>query len=279
MKRRDFVQSFGAAFAAAPFLPRFGSRADNLWRVGLELYSVRNAMKKDPEGTLAAVRGIGYDDVELLWSMDNFGRSADQVRATLKQLGLKAPSAHIAPELLLGDWEASLATAKHIGHQYLIVPSLPDETKTSLDEWRRWADRFNAAGDLARRAGIWLAFHNEPEHMKPIKNVVPYDIFIERTDPSRVRLQLDFGNMEIGGGDPMRYLQEQRDRYWSFHIKDVTHDGAHDTELGAGRTNLRALLAAIPDIHKKPCYVEQESPVDEMASARGNYKYLKALEF
>jgi sugar phosphate isomerase/epimerase len=280
MRRREFVEAFGASFALLA-AQRAGAmpRKDYLWRVGLELYSVRNAMKKDPERTLAAVKAMGYDDVELLWSMDNFGRTPDQVRATLKQLGLKAPSAHIAPELLQGDWETSLSTAKHLGHQYLIVPSLPDATKNSLDEWRRWADRFNAAGDLARKAGIWLAFHNEPEHMKQINGVVPYDLFIERTDPSRVRLQLDFGNMEIGGGRPMQYIQKYYDRYWSFHVKDVAQDGTHDTELGAGRMNLRALLAAIPDVQKKPCYVEQESPVDELASVRQDYNYLKKLEF
>jgi sugar phosphate isomerase/epimerase len=280
MRRREFVEAFGATFALLT-ARRAGAmpRKNYLWRVGLELYSVRNAMKKDPERTLAAVKAMGYDDVELLWSMDNFGRTPDQVRATLKQLGLKAPSAHIAPELLQGDWETSLSTAKHLGHQYLIVPSLPDATNNSLDEWRRWADRFNAAGDLARKAGIWLAFHNEPEHMKPVNGVVPYDLFIERTDPSRVRLQLDFGNMEIGGGKPMQYIQKYYDRYWSFHVKDVAQDGTHDTELGAGRMNLRALLAAIPDVQKKPCYVEQESPVDELASVRQDYSYLKKLEF
>jgi sugar phosphate isomerase/epimerase len=279
MRRRDFVHAFGATFAGAAFLPHIAARKDYLWRVGLELYSVRNAMKKDPERTLAAVRAIGYNDVELLWSMDNFGRTAEQVRATLKLEGLKAPSAHIAPEALLKDWEASLTTAKHLGHQYLIVPSLPDETQTSLDAWRRWADRFNSAGDLARHAGIWLAFHNEPEHMKAIDGVIPYDLFIERTDPSRVRLQLDFGNMEVGGGKPMQYLQRYYDRYWTFHIKDVVDDGTHDTELGTGRVNLRALLAAIPDVQKKPCYVEQENPADELVSARQNYNYLKKLEF
>ena len=298
MKRREFVETFGAAFASLAALRTAGaaegnashrstatatSRSDlakdNLWRVGLELYSVRNAMKKDPERTLAAVRGIGYDDVELLWSMDNFGRTPDQVRDTLKQLGLKAPSAHIAPETLLGDWETSLTTAKHLGHQYLIVPSLPDETKTSLDEWRRWADRFNSAGDMARHAGIWLAFHNEPEHMKVLNGVVPYDLFIERTDPSRVRLQLDFGNMEVGGGNPMQYLHQYYDRYWTFHVKDVATGGTHDTELGMGHTNLSGLLAAIPNVQKKPCYVEQESPVDELGSARRNYEYLKKLQF
>jgi sugar phosphate isomerase/epimerase len=279
MKRRDFLQAFGATFAGAAVLPRIPASTDHLWRVGLELYSVRNAMKADPERTLAAVRAMGYDDVELLWSFDNFGRSPGQVHATLKREGLKAPSGHIAPEALLTDWEGSLASAKLVGHQYLIVPSLPEETRTSLDAWRRWADRFNAAGDLARRAGMWLAFHNEPEHMKPITGTIPYDLFMERTDPSRVRLQLDFGNMEIGGGKPMLYLQQHYDRYWTFHIKDVGDGGTHDTELGSGHTNLRALLAAIPDVQKKPCYVEQENPADELASARRNYTYIKNLQF
>jgi sugar phosphate isomerase/epimerase len=279
MRRREFVQAFGATFAGAAFLPRIGPSRDHLWRVGLELYSVRNAMKADPERTLAAVRAIGYDDVELLWSLGNFGRTPQEVRSTLKQLGLKAPSAHVAPEALLKDWVKSLETAKFLGHQYLIVPSLPDETQTSLDEWRRWADRFNSAGDLARHAGIWLAFHNEPGHMKPIRGTVPYDLFLERTDPSRVRLQLDFGNMELGGGKPLQYLREHRDRYWSFHVKDVVEDGTHDTELGVGRVNLRALLATIPDVQKKPCYVEQEGAKDELASARQDYDYLKKLEF
>jgi sugar phosphate isomerase/epimerase len=283
MRRREFVQAFGATFGAtfagAAFLPRAAPSKDHLWRVGLELYSVRNAMKKDPERTLAAVRAIGYDDVELLWSFDNFGRTPQQVRETLKHEGLKAPSGHIAPEALLKDWEKSLDSAKLVGHQYLIVPSLPDETTTSLDAWRRWADRFNSAGDLARRAGIWLAFHNEPGHMKPIGGVVPYELFADRTDPSKVRLQLDFGNMEVGGGRPMEYLQRYRNRYWSFHVKDVVDDGSHDTELGAGRVNIRALLAAIPDVQKKPCYVEQESPKDELASVRQDYNFLKRLEF
>ena len=279
MKRREFVEAFGATFASAALLRRIGARKDYLWRVGLELYSVRNAMKADPERTLAAVRAMGYDDVELLWSFDNFGRTPQQVRATLKHEGLKAPSAHIAPEALLKDWEKSLDTAKLLGHQYLIVPSLPTETNTSLDAWRKWADRFNAAGGLARHAGIWLAFHNEPDHMKPIGGTVPYDLFIERTQPSQVRLQLDFGNMEVGGGKPMQYLQKYRDRYFTFHVKDVVEDGTHDTELGTGRMNLKGLLAAIPDIQKKPCYVEQESPKDELTSMKRNYDYLKKLQF
>ena len=101
-------------------------------------------------------------------------------------------------------------TPQLLGHEYLIVPSLPAETKHSLDQWLVWAERFNTAGATARRAGIWLAFHNEPDHVKPIDGVVPYDLFLQRTDPSAVRHQLDLGNMVMGGGDPFRYLEPVR---------------------------------------------------------------------
>lgn len=269
----------GAAMAGGFVVPFrvVGSAAAKLDRIGLELYAVRKAMRADPERTLAAVRAIGYDDVELLWSFDNFGRTPRQVRATLDHEGLKAPSAHMAPEVILRDWDKSLETAHLLGHQYLIVPSLPDETQHSLDAWRQWADRFNSAGAAARRAGIWLAFHNEPDHMKPVDGQVPYDVFVARLDPAAVRLQLDVGNMLMGHGDPMRYLVEHRDRYWSFHLKDVAADGSRDTELGTGTFDFARFLAAIPDLARKPCYVEQESPSDELASARTNYQYLRGL--
>jgi sugar phosphate isomerase/epimerase len=239
-------------------------------------------MKADPERTLAAVRAIGYTDVELLWSFQNFGRTPKQVRATLDHEGLRAPSAHLAPEgIIATDWQQSLETAKLLGHDYLIVPSLPNEAKMSLDDWRLWADRFNTAGAVARRGGIWLAFHNEPGHMKPVGNdkAVPYDVFVERLDPSVVRLQLDVGNMVVGGGDPMRYLERYRDRYWSFHLKDTVADRSHDTELGTGILDLKKFLAAVPALASKPCYVEQENAKDELASARMNFRFARGLVF
>jgi sugar phosphate isomerase/epimerase len=253
-----------------------GNRLD---RIGLELYSVRNAMRADPERTLAAVRAIGYTDVELLWSHGNFGRSPQQVRDTLAHEGLRAPSAHISSTTILVGWERSLDTAKMLGHEYLIVPSLEADLGLTLDHWREWADLFNTAGAVARRAGIWLAFHNEPDHMKPIDGKVPYDVFVERTDPSVVRLQLDTGNMLLGGADPMQYLAKHRERYWSFHLKDAVADRSTDTELGTGVLDFKRFLAAIPDIARKPLYVEQENGRDELASARADFEYLRTLDF
>lgn len=280
MRRRTFIQTLGAA-AAAVAIPRRLFAAGRLERIGLELYSVRKAMRADPERTLAAVRAIGYTDVELLWSFGNFGRTPQQVRTTLDHEGLHAPSAHIDPALLTDrdKWARALEDAALIGQQYLIVPSLPAEAQHSLDAWRAWADRFNTAGAAARRANLWLAFHNEPDHMKPIDGKIPYDVFLDRLDPSSVRLQLDVGNMLMGGGDPLRYLEGHQNWYWSFHLKDVVPDRSRDTELGRGTFEFRRFLAAVSDLRNKPCYVEQESPSDELGSARQNCEFLRSLTF
>ncbi len=282
-RRRDFVKTLGAAALGSALPARAPTprpRAPRtLGRIGLELYSVRDAMHKDPERTLAAVRAMGYTDVELLWSFGNFGRTTEQVRAALDHEGLHAPSAHISPISLFVGWNRSLEIAHRLGHEYLIVPSFTGETSGTLDDWREWADRFNTAGAAARRAGIWLAFHNEPDHMPLIDGKVPYDVFVERTDPKVVRLQLDVGNMVMGGGDPLAYLQRYRDRYWSFHLKDVIPDRSHDTVLGTGTVDFKRLLAAVPDIDRKFCYVEQEGQDDPLGSARKDCEFLKTLEF
>ena len=286
MPRRSFLAALGAgALGGSALLGRAASAstgpapAGRLDRIGLELYAVRKAMKENPEKTLAAIRAIGYTDVELLWSFKNFDRSPQQVKATLKAEGLTATSAHIAPETLLSEWSESLRTAKLLGHQYLVVASLPSETKRSLDAWKIWADRFNVAGEEARRAGIWLALHNEPDHQRKVEGEIPLDVFLARTEPKFVRFQLDVGNMLMGGGDPMIYLNRYKDRIGSFHLKNVVADRKADTELGAGVFDLRAFLAAVPDLAKKPCFVEQEGAADELASAKTNFEYVRGLSW
>ncbi len=240
MKRRDFLHTVGAA-AAGGMLVRapFGS-AKRMERIGLETYSCRHAMAQDPDRTLAAIRAIGYTDVELLWSFNLFGRTPAQVAATLKNEGLRAPSCHMSPGTIFVGWERSLETAKLLGHQYLFVPDFDDWTKQTLDDWRQWAD------------------------------------------PSVTRLQLDVGNMLIGGGDPLQYLQKYPDRFWSFHLKDAKPDRSGDTGLGKGIFDFKKFLAAVPALDQKPSYVEQETandPAGDLADARANYQYLHGLDF
>ena len=285
MLRRDFLATLGGTTAALlassrtarAAAPTSAGAAGKLERIGIELYAVRNAMKANPEKTLEAIRAIGYTDVELLWSFENFGQSDQDVARILKRVGLKAPSCHMAPETILTGWGSSLARAKMLGHQYLIVPSLPAETNRSIEAWKLWASRFNAAGEDARREGIWLAFHNEPNHQKKLQGEIPIEVFAKALDPKAVRLQLDCGNMLMGGGDPMDFLSRHRSLIHSFHIKNVVADKSKDTELANGTFDIKAFLAAIPDLNKKPCYVEQEGAADELASAKANFEYLKGL--
>src|SRR5258705_4030122 len=279
MERRAFVHTLGAAAAVGLLARAPWHRAKRMERIGLELYAVRRTMAKDPERTLAAIRAIGYTDVELLWSFDNFGRTPAQVAATLKNEGLRAPSAHMSAETIFVGWERSLDIAKQLGHEYLIVPDFEDWTKRTIDDWVEWADSFNEKGAVARRAGIWLAFHNESYHQKPIDGKVPFDAFIGRLDPAVTRLQLDVGNMLMGGGDPMQYLQKYPDRFWSFHLKDTVADRSSDTRLGTGIFDFKRFLAAVPSLNSKPAYVEDENAADELAAARSNFQYLQGLDF
>jgi sugar phosphate isomerase/epimerase len=279
MIRRDFLSLAAASLAARRLALSHLTGAAKLDRIGLELYAVRKAMKADPERTLAAIREIGYTDVELLWSFKNFDRSVKQVKDALKNTGLKAPSAHMAPDAILSGWEGKLADAKELGHQYLIVPSLPSEANSSIAAWKLWAQRFTAAGEEARRVGIWLAFHNEPNHEKKVQGERPLEVFLAETDPKAVRFQLDVGNMLAGGGDPLAFYQKHQARIGSFHLKDIVPGTDKDTELGKGGFDLKGFLAQVKDLAKKPCYVEQEGPADEMASAKANFEYAKGLSW
>jgi len=236
-------------------------------------------MRRDPERTLAAVRAMGYADVELLWTFGNFGRTPAQVRTTLTNEGLLASSAHISAAAVVVGWERSLEIASLLGHEQLVVPSFTVDTDRSLEDWKEWADHFNRAGAQAREAGLWLAFHNEPGHQRLVEGRLPLDVFAQATDPRYVRLQLDVGNMTMGNGDPHDFLARHHDRCWSFHVKDVVPDRTGDTELGKGIVDLRRFLGGVRDVERKTFFVEQEGARDSLAAAAACHRYLSALDF
>src|SRR5256884_8186460 len=178
MQRRAFVHALGASLATGPWASRVMGSPRRLNRIGLELYSVRDAMGRDPDGTLAAVRAMGYTDVELLWSFGNFGRTTEQVRAALDHEGLRAPSAHISPISLFVGWNRSLEIAHRLGHEYLIVPSFTGETSGTLDDWRGGGGRVKTPAAAPRRPGLWLALPHEADHMPRLDRKVADDAFV-----------------------------------------------------------------------------------------------------
>lgn len=284
MDRRSFIATLGAAavagtpLACATASARAGTRRLNT--IGVQLYSLRADARENLERTIAQIAEIGYTEVELLGSMNNFDMPPARLRALLDRHGLRAPSTHVGGNAL-NDLDRQLDIAATLGHRYLTVASLPMQGARTLDAYRQWADRFNEAGAIALRRGIHVAFHNHAGDHEPIGGVVPYDLFVERTDPAVVRQQLDTGNTAMAGHDPLDYLRRYGARYWMFHIKDVPALRATaDTELGQGIIDFPALLAAIPDIGQRHLFVEQETypgaPVD---SLRRDYEFMAALRF
>jgi sugar phosphate isomerase/epimerase len=283
MDRRRFLSTLGLAAVAPQLACATGSGSMSgtprrLRRVGIQLYTLRDDARRDLEGTLANIARIGYKDVELLSSMNNFGMEPTRLRALLDRLGLRAPSTHLNGESF-DNLSREIDNAKILGHEYLVLASLHD--KPTLDDYRRWADRLTDAGRRAQPSGVRVAFHDEPQDFRKIDGVVPYDVLVERTDPAYVRLQLDTGNLAMAGADVYDYQKRYGSRYWLFHIKDVPSVPAErDTELGKGVIDFKRLFANIDHIDDKFLYVEQESyPGTPLESVTRDYQYISTLEF
>ncbi|HJQ11774.1 MAG TPA: sugar phosphate isomerase/epimerase [Gemmatimonadaceae bacterium] len=285
MKRREFVKALGLAAVGTQFGCASAGASNavgerRLRKVGIQLYTLRDDARRDLEGTLVNIAKAGYKEVELLSSMNNFGMPPAQLRAILDRNGLVAPSTHVETGIF-ENLEPQIEAAKILGHQYLIVASLPDADKLGLDDYRRWADRFNEAGARALRSNIRIGFHDEAWDFRNMNGTTPYDVFVQRADPAIVALQLDTGNAAVGGKDPLEYMQKYGPRYQLFHIKDAPSIPAeHDVELGKGVVNFRRLLAMIDNVDQKHLYVEQESyPGAPIESVRRDYEYITKLEF
>jgi sugar phosphate isomerase/epimerase len=202
------------------------------------------------------------------------------LREVLDGNDLRAPSTHVGGDAL-DDLDRNLDIARTLGHEYLVVASLPISGTPTLDDYRRWADRLNEAGRQARERDVWIGFHNHASDFAVLDGQVAYDVLVTRTDPRFVRLQLDTGNAAMARHDPMEYMQKYGDRYWLFHIKDVPQMGATaDTELGAGIIDFPKILASIGRIDQKHLFVEQETyPGAPIDSLRRDFAYISALNF
>jgi sugar phosphate isomerase/epimerase len=290
MQRRTFLHTLGAAFvtpAVACAMSQSGATGATtatggrrLKRIGIQLYTLRDAARADLDRTLADIAATGFTDVEMLMSMRNFGHSPKEVRAMLDKHGLRAPSTHIGTATLT-NVDAAVDEARTLGHTYLILANLPDEARKSLDTFREWADRLNRAGEAARKHDLWIAWHDEPQDFPSFGGVQGYDALVEKLDPNLVRLQLDIGNAAMGGRDPMDLMNRYGDRYWSFHVKDAPKmPSERDAELGKGIIDLRAIFAKVKDVDSKHFFVEQETYADTpLASVKRDYAYISALTF
>jgi len=241
---------------------------------GVQLYTLRSVMPGDVDGTLTAVAEIGYREVEFAGL---YGLTPREMRAKCDGVGLRAESSHQSVGELRGDWAGVLEGAQELGQDLVIVPSIPDDLRTS-EQLRRLADDFNRAGEAARAAGLRFGYHNHDwEHRALDDGTVPIDLLLERTDPDLVDWQMDVFWTVHAGADPVRYLNEAGGRVTSIHVKDRT-PGGEMVAIGDGVIDFGALIPLAERLGLRHAFVENDRPGDDpVENVRRSFAHLSTL--
>ncbi|WP_394993298.1 sugar phosphate isomerase/epimerase family protein [Emticicia sp.] len=288
MKRRDFLQKSALALAGTAALssellalkPKKGI-------VGIQLYSIRDDMKKDPLANLKKVAEMGYTDVEHANYINRkfYGYSAKEFRKILDDLGLKMPSGHTvmgskhwdeAKNDFTDSWKQTVEDAAICGQKYVISPSLDISMRKDLDQLKHFMDVFNKSGELCQKSGMKFGYHNHDfEFSLKLSSVRVYDIIMQNTDPKLVAQQLDIGNMYGGGGRALDLLAQYPGRFELMHVKDEIkseseHGGWESSILGVGVIGTKEVIEVGRKMGgTKYFIIEQESyqgkaPLDAM---------------
>jgi len=289
MDRRTFL---GTMTAATLLTRRLAFAADDhkIDKIGLQLYTVRDLMKRDFDGTLAKVAAIGYKEVEFAGYFDH---SPKDVRAAVDRRGLTAPSAHIDYKNLGEKFPEVIEAAKVVGHEYLVNPWIEEEIRKQPDGWKHAAETFNRAGEACKKAGIQFAYNNHWFEFLPVNGKLPYDLLLTECDPNLVKMELDLCWITVGGQDPLKYFDRYPGRFPLVHVKDVkrvppvTAGGAQDfgssmkdmTEVGSGIIDWKKIFAQSDKAGIKHYFVEHDNPKKPLESIKKSYDYLASLRF
>ena len=231
-RRQALQHALGlGALAAAPL------RAAAQIPLAVQVYSVRKEAAADLPGTLAQLAKMGYDGVEFAGF---YNHSAAAVKKMLADTGLKAFSSHTGIKVLSGDeLQKSIDFHAEIGCPYLVVPSLGRTDKA--DDWRRHADALTEIAGKLKPHKMRTGFHNHAVEFVPVEGKVPMEILFDNT-PADVIMQLDVGHCVRAGADPIAYINKNKGRSRSLHIKDFSPQ-SEDILLGQG-------IVKWPDVFK-----------------------------
>ena len=300
--RRDFLKLASAASVAAiAFRDTTRLEAYPLGLpLGLQLYSLRELLPKDFEGTLKAIAAAGYTEVE---AAGFYAMSAQDFKQSMDKAGLHCVSAHYPLDMLQPNLENVLNYAKEAGLQYLVCssPSLKDPSKVklspkdpgyheawaqafTLDDWRWNADQYNEIGGRIRGYGMKFGYHNHTTAFRKLKNVVPYDELMKLTDPELVTFEMDCGWVAVAGYSPAEYLAKYPTRISMLHVKDFDlknrKEPLQSTELGHGTIGYRPIFeAAKKGGHITHYFVEQEEfDMPPLEAIKLDAEYMQNLE-
>jgi sugar phosphate isomerase/epimerase len=283
-KRRDFLKVTSALASGIAFTG-IGSQlagcnsasklSGNKNKFGLQLYSLRDDLPKDPKGILKQVASFGYQQIEgfegskgIYWGMKN-----TEFKSYLDELGMQMVSSHCNYKENL-ERKADEATA--IGIKYLMCPYLGPQK--DLDAFKRAAEVFNKSGEICRQRGLRFAYHNHDYSFKKVEGQYPQDVMMQNTDKALVDFELDMYWAVAAGQDPVEWFKKYPDRFRLGHVKDKKGD--QTVTLGTGTINYPAILKEAEKQGMQYFIVEQEQyeGTTPLAAAKDDAEYMKKLK-
>ncbi|HMD15785.1 MAG TPA: sugar phosphate isomerase/epimerase [Terriglobales bacterium] len=297
ISRRTFLQTASASAVGAAVwsrVPRLMANPLGL-PIGLQLYSVRDLLPRDYEGTLRQIGALGYREVE---AAGFFGHSPSEVKLAMDHAGLNCVSAHYPLKDLLPKVDETIQFGKDLGLKYIVCasPWLKDPSRVkdpgsraardamTLDDWRWNAEQFNRIGELVNKAGIRFAYHNHTAEFRSENGVVFYDEILRATDPAKVTFEMDCGWVVVGGANPVDYLTRYPSRFSMLHVKDFKMNGwtlgstpPPSTEMGRGTIDYRPIFEAAKKARIEHAFVEQEEfDMPPMEALKIDAEYMRA---
>lgn len=248
-----------AAAATALFSKNLFAAEKAVELTGVQLYSVRDDMKKDPLATLKQLANMGYKHVEHANYVDRkfYGYAAKDFKKILDDLGLKMPSGHTvmgnqhwdnSKKDFTDAWKYTVDDAAVMGQVYVISPWLDEALRKNIDDLKHFLEVFNKSGELCKKSGMMFGYHNHDfEFSEKFGNVIMYDIILRNTDPGLVIHQLDIGNLYNGGGNALEVVKQWPGRFQSMHVKDEIkatsgNERYESTKLGAGIVPVKEVI-------------------------------------
>ncbi|MES2996344.1 MAG: sugar phosphate isomerase/epimerase [Verrucomicrobiota bacterium] len=292
MNRRNFLRTTTAAAAAFSTGNAFAAlAADVQYRknIGIQLYTLRGPLGKDPAGTLVKVAEMGYKQVEM-YGFPNCKPLIDGSKAaglTMNSTHFNWDSAVNPKDAEFSDFRKILDQAKEIGLKHLVVPSLMGGNRSSADAWKKTAENLNKAAEHAKAAGIELGYHNHAFEFQPMKEGgTGYEIFMKEFSKD-MKFEVDVFWVKVAGIDPAELITKLSGRVTQLHLKDLKKDfktpnfggvsGDAYKELGNGQIEFEPILAAAKKAGVVHCHVEQDVSPDPLASVKQSIEWLAKL--
>lgn len=287
--RQQFLK-LGALATSAALLSKLDAFAAAPKTVGLQLYTLRDLMAKEPVETLKKVAGIGYKEVESFGYSDGkfFGKTPKEFAALLKELGMTSPSGHYttgktmpnAKGTLTNDWKRAVDDAAAIGQKYMVCAYLFPAERTKLDDYKAFAELFNKSAEVCKSAGIQFCYHNHDFEFKEIDGKLPYDVLVSGTDKNLVKLELDLYWATMAGQDPVELFKKHPGRFPLWHVKDMekSADKAF-APVGTGSIDFQRIFDARKTAGMTHYFVEQDvcklPPLESIAISYKNIQKLR----